>query len=372
MNILICPDKFKDSLKAFEVAIALKTGILSQIPNAHIDCLPLADGGEGTLAAIESIEKVEKIRLTVRNPLLKSIKASYLFNVEHQTAYIEMAQASGIELLSMSERNPMQTSTFGTGELILHALQKGAKRIYLFVGGSATNDGGMGMACALGYEFLDEKNHPLEGKGINLGNIQSIQPSRLLPKIKHIEFFVATDVENPLVGPNGASAVFGPQKGANEEMIRYLDNSLNNLHRVCIRDLQSNPSILLGKGSGAAGGLGAGAQYFLNAKLISGADYLLDKFEFEKLIPQYDLIITGEGKIDHQTWGGKLISKIVDSSKSKKIVLVCGVNETQSDHTVFQIIQMAPNKEEAIQNASTYLIQIGKEVAATILSSGKI
>ena len=167
MNILICPDKFKDSLKAFDVAKALKIGIESILPNAKIHCLPLADGGEGTLEAIESILPLEKIQLTVHNPLLKSIKADYLFDQPNKIAYIEMARASGIELLKPVERNPMHTSSYGTGELIFHAMQKGAKKIYLFVGGSATNDGGMGMACALDYEFLDENGHSLDGNGEN-------------------------------------------------------------------------------------------------------------------------------------------------------------------------------------------------------------
>ncbi len=372
MNILICPDKFKDSIKAFEVANALKNGIHSILPTAHVHRLPLADGGEGTLEAIESLLSVEEIRLTVRNPLLKSIKANYLFQQEEKTAYIEMAQASGIELLSQAERNPLLTSTYGTGELILHAIQKGAKRVYLFVGGSATNDGGMGMATALGYEFLDEHGHPLEGKGENLGFIHTIKKSRLDEKLKEVEFFVATDVNNPLTGPLGASAVFGPQKGATLEMIKYLDNSLNILHSTCVRDLGTSPEISERAGSGAAGGLGAGAQYFLNAKLISGANFLLEKFQFEQLITSFDLVITGEGKIDEQTWGGKLISNVLEAAANKSIVLVCGICETKTNFPLYEVIKKAPNKEEALQNASQYLFEIGKELASTILSNGKI
>ncbi len=371
MNILICPDKFKDSLKAFDVAKALKIGIHSILPNANVLCLPLADGGEGTLDALENLTPLQKIRLSVRNPLFKSIKAHYLYDENAHAAYIEMALASGIELLKPFERNPLLTSTYGTGELILHAIQKGAKRVYLFVGGSATNDGGMGMATALGYEFLDEHKHPLEGIGNNLGRIHSIKKSRLDEKLKEIDFFVATDVANPLTGPNGASAIFGPQKGANQEMIKYLDNSLNILHTTCVRDLGASRGIRDGAGSGAAGGLGAGAQYFLHAKIISGADYLLEKYQFDQLITSFDLVITGEGKIDEQTWGGKLISKVLETASNKSIILVAGICETKTDYPVFEIIKKASNKEDALQNAAHYLIEIGKEIATSILSNGK-
>lgn len=373
MNILICPDKFKDSLKAFDVAKALKTGLLSQIPNAQITCLPFADGGEGTLEALKSLLPVENVRLTVRNPLLKSIKANYLFDKHNQTAYIEMAQASGIELLGINERNPLKTSTYGTGELILHAMQRGAKKIILFIGGSATNDGGMGMACAMGFEFLDKQGNPLEGKGENLPLIHQIlaAPHRMMKEIDEIEFYVATDVSNPLTGANGASAIFGPQKGADEKIVRYLDNGLNILHNACVKDLRSDSNILHAAGSGAAGGLGAGAQYFLNAKLLSGADYLLKKYQFEDLVKDFDYIITGEGKIDSQTWEGKLISKILEAAHTKEIILVCGICETSANYPVFEIIKKAPSKEEAIRNADKYLFEIGEEIAKTILANDK-
>lgn len=373
MNILICPDKFKDSLKAFEVAKALKEGIQTILPNSRIHCLPLADGGEGTLEALESIFEVQKIRLTVRNPLFKSIKANYLYDETNQIAYIEMAQASGIELLKIEERNPLETSTFGTGELILHAIQHGAKKIYLFVGGSATNEGGMGMASALGYEFLDEFGHPLEGKGKNLTLIhQVLEPqTTLLKKIKEIAFLVATDVANPLLGPSGASEVFGPQKGANEEIVKYLDNGLNNLHNRCVEDLQSDTNIVHQAGSGAAGGLGAGAQYFLGAQLISGADFLLENYQFDQLIKDYDVIITGEGKIDEQTWEGKLISKVLEASSGKNIQLVCGICDTETKYPTYEIIKKASNQEDALKNAAYYLEKIGTIIARTILASDK-
>lgn len=364
MNILICPDKFKDSLTALQVASALQSGIWSVIPNAHITCLPLADGGEGTLEAIAQLKPIEKKRLSVRNPLLRSIKADYLFDPNSQTAYIEMARASGIELLAEKDRDAMQTSTYGTGELILHAMQMGAKKIILFVGGSATNDGGMGMACALGFEFLDQQGLPLEGKGASLLAIEQIKPSRLQAKIEQIEFLVATDVQNPLTGPLGASAVFGPQKGASPAQVGLLDKGLQNLHEKCVSDLFSPIEIKNLPGSGAAGGLGAGAQYFLGAHLISGADFLLENYQFDKVVSQHQLIITGEGKIDEQTWGGKLISKVLEAAKDKEVVLVCGVLEGEKslEFPVFEVMKKASSKEDAIQNASHFLFQIGKEI----------
>lgn len=370
MKILICPDKFKDSLKAMEVAQALQSGIASVLPTASFTCLPLADGGEGTLEAIEQFKKVERKRLSVRNPLLKSIKADYLYDASEETAYIEMSRASGIELLSPSQRSAMETSTYGTGELILHAMQTGAKKIILFVGGSATNDGGMGMACALGYEFLDEQLLPLEGKGASLNQIFQIKPSRLSDKLRSVSFFVATDVSNPLTGKNGASFVFGPQKGATESQVLALDAGLENLHKKCVSDLFSSPNIKDQAGSGAAGGLGAGAQYFLNAQLLSGATFLLENYQFEKVIADHDLVICGEGKIDDQTWGGKLISQVLEHAKDKKVILVCGINESTRniDYPVYEIIKKASSREEAIKNASHFLYAIGQEIAESYSS----
>lgn len=375
MKILICPDKFKDCLKALEVANAVKKGIEKTCPNASITCLPLADGGEGTLEALEIIHQVEKIHLTVNNPINKKVEAIYLFNPAEKVAYIEMARASGIELLQVHERNPLQTSTFGTGQLILDAIQKGAKEIFLFVGGSATNDGGMGMASALGYTFYDSNETVLEGKGENLPHIARIeQPSKLRDLLSKVAFWVATDVRNPLLGPTGASAIFGPQKGANEEMIRYLDNGLYNLHQRCVQDLQANESIKEQEGAGAAGGLGAGAQYFLQAQLISGADFLLDQYQFETLIKDFDLIITGEGKIDEQTWEGKLLSATLPHIKStQQGMLICGalfnkeaIPSIYQKIPIFEVRLKAKNTEDSLRNAAQYLSAIGQEIGRSL------
>jgi len=377
MNILICPDKFKDCLKALDVAHAIKNGILHTYPSASITCLPLADGGEGTLEALEIIQRVEKFSLIVNNPLGQPVDAIYLFDPIQQIAYIEMARASGIELLQVKERNPLLTSTFGTGKLILDAIEKGAKEIFLFVGGSATNDGGMGMASALGYEFYDANGILLEGKGKNLPLIARIeQPIQVRDLLSNVAIWVATDVRNPLLGPTGASTVFGPQKGADNEMIRYLDNGLYNLHKRCVEHLQVDQQIKDKEGAGAAGGLGAGAQYFLNAQLISGADFLLDQYQFSTLIQKFDLIITGEGKIDEQTWDGKLISATLAHIKPpQQGMLVCGalfnkeaIPSNYQHLPIFEVRTKAKHTMDSLQNAAHYLSVIGEEIGRSLHS----
>jgi glycerate 2-kinase len=316
MNILIASDSFKESLSARAVGLAIASGIQSTFPDAIIENIPLADGGEGSLDALSG--HGIRIECETVDPLGRIILAHYLVN--QKIAYIEMALASGLELLTDDEKNPDLTSTFGTGLLILDAIEKGFEKIVLFVGGSATNDGGMGMAEALGYIFLDKKNEKLISKGENLTEINAIIPPS--KTFENIQFTVATDVVNPFYGDSGAAHVYAAQKGANATQIINLDNGLRNLAEKIKKFLASDVALI--PGSGAAGGLGGGAIAFLGADIKNGTEVIFDALEIHKAIKKADVIITGEGKIDIQTQEGKLVEKIFELAENKKVIVLVG------------------------------------------------
>ena len=374
MNILICPDKFKDSLTAQQVCEALEIGIKKRRPKSVIQLMPLADGGEGTLEVIKTIHGGEWIQKKVNDPLFRPIEANYLWLADQKIAYIEMSRASGIELLKIKERNPYLTSTFGTGELILDAIEKGASEIVLTIGGSATNDAGIGMAAALGFKFLNKEKEELKAVGESLALIHSIIPSPLIHKIQGVKFKVITDVQNPLAGKEGAAYVFAKQKGANAEMIKYLDKGLINMQKL----IGQTEKGVIGemKGAGAAGGLGAGAIYFLQAEIAMGAEWLLTKIHFDRAVKKADYVITGEGKIDGQTWGGKLISQVIArcDKQFKQAILVCGVFEDPEklpiffdSKEVYSVLSKAKNPKDSMANAAIYLEQLGEEIALKYL-----
>lgn len=374
MNILICPDKFKDSLTAQQVCEALEIGIKKRRPKSVIQLMPLADGGEGTLEVIKTIHGGEWIQKKVNDPLFRPIEANYLWLADQKIAYIEMSRASGIELLKTKERNPYLTSTFGTGELILDAIEKGAIEIILTIGGSATNDAGIGMAAALGFKFLNKEKEELKAVGESLALIHSIVPTPLIDKIKGVKFKVITDVQNPLAGKEGAAHVFAKQKGANAEMIKYLDKGLINMQKL----IGQTEKGIIGemKGAGAAGGLGAGAIYFLQAEIAMGAEWLLSKIHFDRAVKKADYVITGEGKIDGQTWGGKLISQVIArcDKQFKQAILVCGVFEDPEklpiffdSKEVYSVLSKAKNAKDSMANAAIYLEQLGEEIALKYL-----
>lgn len=324
MNILIATDKFKDSLTALQICEGLKKGILKTFPTATCQTLPLADGGEGTLETLQMVLGGEFITCEVQDPLFRKIQAQYLWVSSSRTAIIEMARASGIELLSKSERNALKTSTFGTGQLILDALRQDAQEIVLTVGGSATNDGGIGMAAALGYVFKDGEDNELKPIGENLLKINSINRSKIHPKLANVKFTVATDVTNPFYGENGAAKVFAKQKGADEKAIDLLDKGLENLALQFQKTFNLN--IQQKQGSGAGGGIGGGGLAFMNAKIFSAADWILDITDIDAKLSIANVLITGEGKIDNQTWQGKLISRLLDRANKFNVptILVCG------------------------------------------------
>lgn len=324
MNILIAPDKFKDALSATEICHFLQKGILQTFPNAHCTLLPLADGGEGTLESLNNNFKGEFIHHKVQNPLFEAVSASFLYIPQNQTAVVEMARASGIELLIPTKRNCLKTSSFGTGQLIKEAIQKGAKEIFLTVGGTATNDAGMGIASALGFRFLAKDGTVLQAIGENLIAVASIDSSQVPAEVFNTKFTIATDVTNPFFGESGAAYVFAKQKGANEEGIQLLDKGLQNMAQVLERHFGTNPQTLVG--SGAGGGVAGGLAVLLNANIISAASWILEINQVDDLLDKTDILVTGEGKVDSQTWDGKLISQLLNKAEAKAIpiIIVCG------------------------------------------------
>ncbi len=346
MHTLIIPDKFKGSLTATEVCNSVSKGILSVYPNSKITKLPLADGGEESLETLEATLNLSRIYLKVNNPLFIPTKAWY--GIKNDTAYIEMAKASGLQLLEKGEQNPMDTTSYGTGELIIDAIKNGAKIIYLFVGGSATNDAGIGLASALGYSFLDGNNNVIEPIGSNLKHICKIENSCNID-FNEIVFYVLTDVTNTLFGENGAAFVFAAQKGASKKEIVELDEGLENFNFLTKKHFEKDFSNIAG--SGAAGGIGAGVMCFCNAELKSGINEIIKLLNIEQKIEDADLVITGEGLFDHQTLQGKVVKGVMDlcKKKNKPLAILCGAtNFTKDEINEFNPIIIKPIKTESI------------------------
>ena len=299
MKFVIAPDSFKGSLSAKEVADAIKTGIAEILPDANFVLVPMADGGEGTMQALVDASSGRIIHTPVHDPLGRLIPSKFGLLGDGSTAVIEMAQASGIQYVDYQTRNPMATSTFGTGELIKAVLDQGVKQIIIGIGGSATNDGGAGMAQALGVKLLDEQGQELEPGGGNLGKLSKVDKIELDPRLSSVKVLVASDVTNPLTGPNGASALFGPQKGASPEQVKVLDQNLAHYANVVAPDLADKP------GAGAAGGLGFGLMAFTNSTFEKGVDLVIDQVGLRQKMQGADFVLTGEGSIDQQTRFGK-------------------------------------------------------------------
>lgn len=366
MKILIIPDKFKGSLSSTQVCDVIEKGIMNILPESEITKIPLADGGEESLESLEAQLKFERVYLKVHDSLNRPIETFY--GVQNNIAYIELAKATGLQLLRETERNPNFTSSFGTGEMILHALNNGAKKIYLFVGGSSTNDAGIGLANALGYVFYDDKDVVLEPIGANLSKIKRIDNSSAI-SFENIEFNVLTDVKNMLFGKNGAAYTFAEQKGADNQEVTELDNGLINISNIIKTEFNVDVSKL--EGGGAAGGVGAGAVVFCNAKISSGIDTILNLLNVDEKILQSDLVITGEGKLDSQTLEGKVVNGVMRRCRKLKtsFSIVCGQNTlTESELVNFFPAIIKPikkkgiTKEDAINNAEYYLEKRSEEV----------
>ncbi|WP_289038652.1 glycerate kinase [uncultured Zobellia sp.] len=324
MKFIIAPDKFKGALTGFEFCDAVEEGLKKVFNDAEILKMPLADGGDGTIDVVKHYIQGEKVAITVNDPLFRPINASYLYAAETHIAYIEMAEASGLKLLEDADRNCMHTSTFGTGELIADALERGAKEIILGIGGSATNDGGMGMANALGYRFLGDFSKELEPIGSSLNRVKSIDASQVHPLLANAKFKIACDVSNPFYGENGAAKIYGAQKGASAAEIEILDKGLKSFAKVALDTYDINLQKI--KGSGAAGGIGGGAILFLRGELTSGIDLVKELAHFDDAIADADWIITGEGQLDEQTLSGKTINGVVNSALKNNIPVaaLCG------------------------------------------------
>ncbi len=303
MKFVIAPDSFKNSLSAKEVATAMKEGLSRIFPQAEYTLVPMADGGEGTVQSLVDATNGHLIHRNVTGPLGTPVDAYYGILGDGTTAVIEMAQASGFQYVPAEQRNPLVTTTYGTGELILDALNHDVKKIILGIGGSATNDGGAGMAQAIGVRLLDASGNEFPGGGGALNNLEHIDMSHVDPRIAHTEILVASDVAVPLIGPNGASAVFGPQKGATPKMVKLLDANLKHYAEVIKHDLGKEVADI--PGSGAAGGLGAGLMAFTNAKMSKGIDLVVEFSHLKQKVVGADFIFTGEGSIDEQTQYGK-------------------------------------------------------------------
>ncbi|WP_396632473.1 glycerate kinase [Maribacter sp. R86514] len=373
MKFVIAPDKFKGSLTGFEFCDAVEEGLRMVFNDAEILKRPLADGGDGTMEVAKHYIKGEKVAVTVKDPLFRPISASYLYSDETKIAYIEMAEASGLKLLSEDERNCMETTTSGTGELIYDALEKGAIEIILGIGGSATNDGGMGMANALGYRFLDGEGQELSPVGKNLSEVKTIDDSNKHPQLDKITVKVACDVTNPFYGLQGAAYIYGAQKGASENEIIFLNQGLCNFAEI----IENRYEIDLQKvsGAGAAGGVGGGALVFLNGELISGNNLVKELADFDKVIDGADWIITGEGQLDEQTLSGKTIDGVVKSAKLKKIPIaaLCGsVSITVVQQQKFgldyvaSIVRGVSTLNEAIEHSKDNLVNASFNFASLL------
>lgn len=369
MKILIACDSFKDALSATAVCKAISDGILCTFPESQIQQKPLADGGEGTLEALKLTLNGTYQFVQTFDPLHRPIETSYLWIAEQKTAVIEMAKASGLELLLPEDRNVMQTSTFGTGILVKDALEQGAKKIFLTVGGSATNDVGMGMAKALGYEFLDKKGNKLEASGENVGEIAIINTERIDKRISQTEFYVATDVTNPLFGKNGAAYVYAPQKGASPEQVVALNHGLEHIHRLLKDTFWIDTQEIAGAGAG--GGMGAGGICFLGGKIISAAQWVFETIALSSAIEQADIVITGEGRIDSQSFQGKVLSEVLKYAKMYQKPIFGIAGQIQELDKLLEIpemvyvsaIQTGPETlENSLKNCSELLFQKGKVI----------
>jgi len=353
MKIVIAPDSFKGNLSALEVAKLIEKGIRRVYPKVRIVKVPMADGGEGTVRSLVDATKGRIIRKEVTGPVGKKVKASYGILGDKETAIIEMASASGLPLVPKNKRNPLLTTTYGTGELIKAALDRGCRKIIVGIGGSATVDGGAGMAQALGARLLDKKGREIGFGGGALGNLEEIDVSKLDKRIKKTKVLVASDVDNPLTGPKGAAKVYAPQKGATPSMVKRLEKNLKRYTSIIKRDLEKDIKDI--PGTGAAGGLGAGLIAFLNAKIRLGVDIVIETVGLEKHLKDTDLVITGEGKMDSQTIYGKTPIGVAKLAKRCNIPVIAIVGEVDEGvevvykHGIDGIMTTTPHPMTRIQ-----------------------
>ena len=362
MNILIAPDKFKGSLSANQVCHAIANGLRTLNVDQEIITHPLADGGDGSLDILNHHLDLQKVELQVSDPLGKKINTYYY--KKEQEAYIEVAKASGLVLINQEAQNPLYTSTYGTGEMVRHAIENKSTKINLFLGGSATNDGGLGIAAALGYVFRDKNKSPVEPIGNNLGLINTID-DRQAVETGHVKFSLISDVQNPLLGPNGAAYVYAPQKGAAPDEVKKLDQGLAHIAAIIYAHTQINIQSI--PGSGAAGGIPAAMVGLFNATIHSGIKAMMSWTNFESILKSADMVISGEGKLDDQSLQGKVIHGVAELCKkyNKPLYLFVGKNELENDKQlelnakgIYEIMSVAKNEKDAITNGVAYLKEL--------------
>lgn len=371
MKIVIAPDSFKESLTAKEVCIAIETGFKRVFPEATYCLIPVADGGEGTVQSLVDATQGEILNLQVTGPISEGVDAFYgLLGDGSHTAVIEMAAASGLHHVPEHLRDPKLTSSYGTGELIKAALDHGATKIIIGLGGSATNDGGIGMLSALGVSFLDKDNQNIVANGAGLQHIKSINIDGLDARLSNCEILVACDVDNPLCGNHGASHVFGPQKGATPEDIQLLDDALKH-YGDCIKQ-QFNIDVLNQAGAGAAGGMGAALIAFTNATLKPGIDLILEAVQLNHYMDKTDLVITGEGRIDSQTIYGKTPMGVAKIAKQFDIPVIGIAGSLGKDHqavygcgidAVFAAVPGAITLQQAFAEAHDNVANVAENIA---------
>lgn len=373
-KVIIAPDSFKESMSAKEAAFAIKEGFQEVFDSSTIyDIIPMADGGEGTTEVLKEALNATSYCVEVKDPLNRNIMASYARSDEHRTAIIEMAAASGLALLSKDERDPSITTSYGTGQLINDALNHDVNKIILGIGGSATNDGGVGMLKALGVSFKDKNNQEIRDGGLALSQIEYIDITRINPRLKDVNIKVACDVTNPLLGDNGATIVYGPQKGAQQKMIPKLDSALSHYHDKIKEELQKSVKDI--PGAGAAGGMGTALLAFLDANLQAGIDVVLDETRFQERVKDAQIVITGEGKMDEQTIYGKTPIGVAKVAKAYDIpvIAICGSLGDQYQEvyrhgidTVFSITEYPSDLKTTLENGPQFMQRTATNIARLI------
>lgn len=368
-KIVIAPDSFKGSMSAKEVCQAIERGIKTILNDVEIIKIPMADGGEGTVETLVDATAGEIIKLYTLDPLGNKAESYFGILGDGRTAVIEMALASGLTMVPSNMRNPLVTTTYGTGQLIKAALDHGCKEFIIGIGGSATNDGGVGMAQALGVRFLDKDGQEIGFGGGGLSALEKIDLSQLDARVKEVIFKVACDVDNPLCGPKGASHVFGPQKGANQAMARLLDENLAHLAEIIQRDM--GIAVKNEPGAGAAGGLGAGLMAFCNARLQRGIELVIEATKLEEKVQGANLVITGEGQMDFQTAHGKTPYGVAQVAKKYNIPVVALVGSIGTGveilyekgiDSIFSIATGPMSLEECMKNGSVLLERTAERV----------
>lgn len=362
MNILIIPDKFKFTFSSENICKIVKNS-LQRYKNANITQISISDGGEGFLNAIKNSTNLKRISHLSSNPLGSKIKTHFL--LKNNIAFLEYAKTGGLNLINPNKRNPMYTNSYGLGQQISKAISLGAKKIIIGIGGSASNDGGIGMASALGFKFLDCLGNEIIPTGANLINIDNIIFPDNYHKLLNIEFIAATDVENFLFGENGAAYCFAEQKGASSNEIEILNSGLINLSKLVSKCF--NKPFINTKGDGAAGGLAYGMRCFLNGKIISGSEFIFGLYDIEEKIKRADLIITGEGKLDIQSFNGKLVGNIykLTTKYSKRLIIISGISEIKEAPKNAEIYPVFENPVE-IKTAKRQTPKRIKKIIKTI------